>query len=149
MTETLSYEERNAKLLETKKKLFFDVQTKIAKEKLNLYGFEIVFVDPINKINTDRGFFTSAYITFKHISFGHIVPSFNITEKSLRQGSPEPAIESFIIHRTNELTGSINYSRSEDGKEELEFKYTDHMTIQSCLDELEKIRIEIANFYST
>ena len=139
-----SYEERQAKILAVKQELFAEFQLKLKDEKLNLYGFKIHIVDggKSSKFNTDRGFFTSAYLYFKEINFGHIMPVFNEAHKA-----PTKITNLHLSRGSNDLLGTINYFRQETNLKLLEFK-NEHDTLQSCIDEVEKLRQEAVKFYS-
>lgn len=152
-----SYEERQAKELTDKKELYIKIQSVLKKEKINLYGFKIFICDPLDdnsRFNTDRGFFTSAYLTFKGINFGNINPDFKTTypKKSLGQNlslSPSITSDSFYISNSkSDVLGLINYSRAEQGLEELVIKREGCKCLQEFIDEMEKLRKEIVKFYS-
>lgn len=145
MEEKLTYEERNAKTIQDKNKFYVELQEKLKKEVLNFHGFEVYICDPeLVKINTDRGFFTSAYITFKGISFGHIVPSFKEDYKGIH------GIEHLVLVRgAHDHIQTINYSIEEGHYkgEKITIK-REHGSIQSCINELEYLRQEVVKFYS-
>ena len=144
MSSKLSYKEQVQQDKETRKALYASFQEKLMKEKLNLYGFEIHICDPTSEntlFNTDRDMFTSAYLTFKDCSFPNITPKF-----AGRFQAEE--INGLSLSRCGqEFLGSINYHRSERGLEEIVTNRT-HDTLQSCIDEAERIRQEAVKFYS-
>jgi hypothetical protein len=145
MSDGLTYEERNAIALEKKKKIYSDFQEKLKLEQLNLHGFEIRICEPEREeFNTNRGFFTSAYITFKGISFGHVVPSFNENFRGVH------GVDNLVLIKgSHDHVQTINYSieQGEFKGEEFSLK-REHDSLQSCLDELERLRQEIVKFYS-
>lgn len=144
---TLSYEERQEKELDDKYELFVKIQEKLKKEKINLYGFEIHIIEPTDEnslINTDRGFFTSAHLTFKGISFGRLNPDFQTKLYKTTHDS------FYITGYNNEPLGSINYYRSQmtPPLPEIQVQRKDHKCLQTFIDEMEKFRQEIVKFYS-
>lgn len=140
MKKELSYEERISQSKETRKALYKSFQEILLKEKINLYGFEIHICDPTSEntlFNTNRDMFTSAYLTFKDCQFAIITPQFR-NEK----------IDGLYMGRCgHDVLGSINYHRSEKGLEEIIVEKS-HQTLQSCIDEAERIRQEAVKFYS-
>ena len=145
MSGKLTYEEEKAIALEKKKKIYSDFQEKLKLEQLNLHGFEIRICEPENEeFNTNRGFFTSAYITFKGISFGQIKPGFNEDYKGVH------GVDNLILIKGSyDHIQTINYSIEEGKYKGQEFIFNrEHDSLQSCLDELERLRQEIVKFYS-
>lgn len=146
----LSYEERAKKELDYKQELFITIQARLKKEKLNLYGFKIFICDPLSdnsRFNTSRGFFTSAYLTFKNTTFGNISPNFNI--RYPRNLPPAISVDSFHVSGfPGDILGLINYSRIEQHLEELVVKRDGYQCLQEFIDEMEKFRQEIVKFYS-
>jgi hypothetical protein len=144
MGKELSYEERINQSKETRKALYKSFQEILLKEKLNLYGFEIHICDPIDEntlFNTNRDMFTSAYLTFKDCQFAIITPQFTGTFRNDK-------IDGLYMGRCgHDIIGSINYHRSEKGLEEIVVEKS-HQTLQSCIDEAERIRQEAVKFYS-
>jgi hypothetical protein len=144
MEDKLTYEERKAKTIELKKKVYAEFQAKLKAEVLNTYGFEVYICDPESeKINTDRDMFSSAYVYLKDNIFGDIRPIF---ENSYKFNS-DNEITGMGLSFRNEALGSINYHNVEKGLDEIKIN-REHKNLQSCLDELERLRQEIVKFYS-
>jgi hypothetical protein len=144
MSEKLSYEEKLNLAKEAKKVLYKSFQEALMKEKLNLYGFEIHICDPASEgtlFNTNRDMYNSAFLYFKDCQFAILTPQFTGAFK-------DKSIDGLFMGRCGqEVLGSINYHRSENGLEEIIIEKS-HQTLQSCIDEAERIRQEAVKFYS-
>lgn len=144
MSEEISYEEKKARAIEIRKSLYKSFQETLMKEKLNLYGFEIHICDPTSEntlFNTNRDMYSSAYLLFKDCQFAIITPQFTGTFRNEK-------IDGLFMSRCGqEFLGSINFHRSENELEEIVVEKS-HQTLQSCIDEAERIRQEAVKFYS-
>ena len=144
MSKELSYEEKLTQAKEVRKDLYKSFQENLMKEKLNLYGFQIRICDPASEntlFNTNRDMYTSAYLEFKDCMFAIINPQFIGNFKNEK-------IDGLYMSRCgHDILGSINYHRSENGLEEIVVEKS-HQTLQSCIDEAERIRQEAVKFYS-
>ena len=127
--------------------VFKEWQKKLTEEKINQYGFDVTIQNTrqrrlkINHMNTGSGF-ENAHIDFKGSYVATIQCSFNDSWK-------EPKIEyMWVRHHWKSFIEEINSSRDERKLPLIEFKRDGHQTLQTCLDELEKLRIEIVNHFS-
>lgn len=128
-----------------RKELFLECQAKLLKEKFNLYKFELNLFNPEESDYQWNQF--TAIIEFKKEVFCFIMPAFDN-----KYDFQEPtSISNFYVrvsHSPRAVLETINYCLKESGKKQIEIQ-RDHETIQSCIDEMEKIRLEIVQFYST
>jgi len=128
--------------------VFKKMQEIISKEKLNKYGFNVTIQKTRerrlkqNHINCGSGF-EHAHIEFKGTPVAIIYSQFN------NEWEGEPKIEYlWIKHHWKSFLEEINYSRSERKLPLIEFQRDGHKTLQSCLYELETLRILIVKHFT-
>jgi hypothetical protein len=137
----MNFKEKVAQKLKEKQKNYKVFQDYLTKEKLNEYNFEVIICDPEKeKFNTDRGFFTSAQIYFKGDIVASVEPDFSFNSKIISMW--------LDLRSFRQVLNTINYSYLENNKEEFKYKRDKHKNIQTILDELEKIRLEIIKYYT-
>ncbi|HUU86563.1 MAG TPA: hypothetical protein VMX17_02270 [Candidatus Glassbacteria bacterium] len=147
MSEKLSYEEQKEISIKNRQSLYKAFQENLMKEKLNLYGFEIHINNPEDSntiFNTSRDMYSSATLYFKDCVFGNISPNFI---GKIKDEAIESLHMSFGMCAKGVLE-SIDYHDSERGLKQLQAQKDSHKTLQSCIDEAERIRKEAVKFYS-
>jgi len=123
-------------------------QKALRAEKLGRYSFVVNISDPneerlkTNHINTGDGF-ECAHIYYKGVPIAYVYPQFPESWKK------EQKIEGMWIRLNwKDVLESVNWSRCQRKMEELKFEMGGHQTLQSCLDEIEKVRTEIVNHFT-
>ena len=143
-----NHEEVRTKDWEKRFPVFKKFQENLSKENPKKYRFDIDIINPkekrlkFNHINSGSGF-ENCRIRFKGIIVGYVFPTFNNTMRDERK------IESMWIDARSwtEILSTINYTRSEQGDAKIDFRREGHLTLQSCIDELEKLRRVIVDHF--
>lgn len=129
--------------------VFRKFQEDLAKENPKKYRFDITISNPkekrlkSNHINSGSGFET-CHIKFKGVNVAYVYPVFNSGFRENRQ------IQSMWIDARSwtEILSTINYTRNEQGAAKIDYRREGHLTLQSCIDELEKLRRVIVEHFS-
>jgi len=127
--------------------VYKEFQKGIEKEKLNKYGFDVTLANPrerrlkMNHMNTGSGFETAS-IEFKGTWMARVIP-FVVSSTG--------GVYVRTLYLTNlnwETTiNHINYSLSRRKLPDVGFK-REHKTLQSCINELERVRKIIVKYFS-
>ena len=140
--EVQSFEDRQKQSLKKRLENYIEFQKHLKSHVINKYYFDVHILDPKKqKINTDRGMFISAYVSYKGVDVTRIEPDFhdfddNINELRMFKSSFDTIIE------------SINFSRENKKLEPLEFKKRKFGSLQQCLDECKRKIDTITEFFT-
>ena len=130
--------------------VFQEFQSRILKEKLKKYKFIVTIQDPedeklkICPSHYGAGF-ENARLDFGGVNVVTIYSQF----KDRWDKEPKKIIESMWMDARSwtDVLGGINYSRKVRELPEIPYKREGHKTLQSCIDEIERLRKAYINYF--
>ena len=132
----MNYTQRIEKEIKDRKKNWEIYQADLKKDIINKYSFDIIITEE-DDFNTDRGFFTNAHIFFKGSLVATISPNFDDAINGV-------LVESMWI----DLRSTFHETTRTLIEEGFVFQKDDYLSLQSVLDEIERVRKEIVKYYS-